>query len=205
MEIKKKISNIHLSKENERNDISISIEELSRQDQHNKYLEKVDTEQYKRISLNCLTSHSAHNTTEKVSNEFPLKVFFVFFTVLLTYYSIYYLAYAYVKNSLTEISFNLLLFILISVTLFIFILFIYKKDFGKVQFFIYSAIYMVVSLLGVLSLILNTIPFSSYQIINLFVIILFIQTMIFILTVPITRKIVCRIDRRSHEIKSVDF
>lgn len=201
----KKIRKINLSQTTELKDFSISVNDLLKFQQHNAYLKKIDNEQYKQISMNCLTNKSMKHTTDKVSSEFPLKVFFVFFTVLLTYYSIYYIAYIYIKNSLDIIYYYVGLFTIISITLLLFVLFIYRKDFGKVQLFIYSGIYMIFSLLGVLTLVLNLFPITPYQVINLFIIILFIQTLIFVITVPITRKLVCRIDRRSYNVETIDL
>ena len=205
MNVEKKLSKIKLSSANERTDFSVSIDELRKIEQHNNYLKKVDNEQFKQISVNCIRNSSMRNTTEQVSNEFPLKVFFVFFAVLFTYYSVYYVAYVYITNRIDPIYYYTILFIFLSGSLLLLVLFIYRKDFGKVQLLIYTAIYGLVSLLGVLTLLLNLFPFTSYQVINMFIVILFIQTLIFVITVPITRKLVCRIDIQASKIKSIDF
>lgn len=190
MNWKKRLSELNLEENDELN-FSIPIPELDRLYTKSK---KIEQEQYQKISVNCLHERGMKYTTEKLKNELMVKLVLVLFSALFTYYAIYQITLVYLNNRLADTYYNLVLFLFLVLFTFLLFVFIYRRDFGKTQFMIYTLIYSIFSFFGVIAILLQLVPLTSYHIINLFVFILLAQIMILYLTTPITRGLVCRID-----------
>ena len=125
-------------------------------------------------------------------NEVSKKIILVSFTAILTYYVIYQLGFLLLQNTLTAEFYSFMMFTIIGIFSISVVSSIVKKDFGKTQLGLFIIIYSGFSFLGVIYTMIKTLPITSYQLINSFVIILLVQVIIFILITPMTRKLVCR-------------
>lgn len=194
MNWKQRLAELNLE-ESEELDFSIPIRELDRLYTQS---QKIEQEQYQKISVNCLHERGMKYTTEKLKNELMMKLILVLFSALITYYAVYQITLIYLHNRLDDTYYNLVLFLFLVLFTFLLFVFIYRKDFGKTQFMIYTLIYSMFSFFGVIAIMLQLVPLTSYHIINLFIFILLAQIMVLYLTTPITRMMVCRIDDESH-------
>ena len=206
MNITKKLGNIILNEDEEIFPFSDSLETVKKYLQQNTRKKRIEIEQYKQISLNCIQGkQSIKTTTEHISSGLSMKVFLVVCTALLTYYGLFYISLNYLQTKLDSTYYNLMIFLVLAIFTFFLGYFIWEKDFGKTQFMIYTIVYMGVSFLGVLTIMIQWIPITSYQILNLFVFILIMQILIFYCSTPLTRKIVCRVDVHPTTIQDIHF
>lgn len=207
MGLAKKLRNVTLSSDNEiiDDDSDFSLDSIKKFKRHERYQQNVQREQYRQISLNCLNDKALENTNEKVSSGLWYKLLLVILTSLISYYGIYQVVIIYFKTQLDTTYFNLVIFLLLILFSFIFMYCIWMKDFGKTQFFVYTILYTLFTGLGCLTIIMQVIPITSYQILNLFFFILVFQIIMFYFSTPITRRLVCRIDQKSYRVRNIDF
>ncbi len=162
--------------------------ELGRNIKQIKNIRKKRKEELSQISASCVKI----DDTEKVSTSITSKVILVMFTSLITYYGIFALTYTYLIELVTPLIFYLILGGLIVLFFILFGWGIFRKNFGRTQMMVYFLLYTVTSLFGVVLAIITLYPITSYQIINTYIYIVVIQLVIFMISVPITRKLVCR-------------
>lgn len=187
------------------NDLQFTLKSIERSKKNDQKHRNIEREELSRISLNCIQDGDLKYVNDQVSKDLTKKILTVTFTSLLTYYGVYQLCYNLLKQQVSQITFNSIIFLFFATFSFLIIYFIWRKDFGKTQFMLYLAFYGGLSIIGVIFIITRFILITSYDIINSFLLILSIQILLFYITTPVTRKMVCRTNKEYSHISNIKF
>lgn len=193
---------IHLNLENEIAGFDeVSLDDLQDKVRANRHAKKIAIEQYRQISMDCITDNDFKRSHESFKDELSTKILFLFGTCILSYYCVYQAILLLVQGDMGNLGFSIFMVILFALIFMSLINYIYKRNFSKIQLYMCSIIYTILSMSGIITLLVQAVPFSSYQALNAFIVFLLVQVLVWYISLPISRKIACRIDNPiDHEI-----
>lgn len=149
-------------------------------------------EQLARISPRCIR-YSTAKTAWKV-------MFLALLSSVLTYYGIFQLLVPYILSVLEVNYWVMIVAVLFLILTYGFALFLsvkYKMFNAVNLLLLYGALFFV-SMTGILVSVAGYLPFTGYEILELFLVVLLFNSILIVASFYITRMVVCRVNKRKH-------